>query len=254
MGLYYGRPGDNTFETLMAQMPDQEFGNLTRSTIPLLSWWQDVADNWKTLAPLGLGAYADGDLCLEYPVPSLGRAKASFTDAMFIAPSASAAFEAKSTEPRYETVAEWLAKGGDNRQRVLQHWLDFIQPWAGEIDQERVSQCVYQMVHRTASVCSLAQGKTRHVVYQYFAIEGAPPSRFDYRQDLADLAQALSAGEHLRFWLLTVPTKRTERWEVVTQQVKNAEDMSERAELVRAAILGGALFEFGQAAVEQVSV
>lgn len=50
---------------------------------------------------------------------------------------------------------------------------------------------------------------------------------------------------------MIVPTQRTPLWETTAAHIKDAQ-VSDRADVVRAAIASGGLFEFGEAGLEEV--
>jgi hypothetical protein len=70
--LYLDRIHVDDWDSLIALMPDKEFRNLTRSTVPLLAYWMQ-----QELDP-------GSEYHFEYTVPSLGRARASHTDLVIL--------------------------------------------------------------------------------------------------------------------------------------------------------------------------
>ena len=88
---------------------------------------------------------------------------------MIVASSAVVAIEAKFTEPRTETVGAWLGDPPEaNRSEVLEGWLHLIRNASGtSLRAAHVMDLPYQLIHRTASVCSVS-GPVRAVVYQVF--------------------------------------------------------------------------------------
>ena len=245
MTLHFGRPEPLDFETLVCETPDREFNNLTRSTVPLLAYWKSHDDRLEKIChQLGLHAPPDDmRLCFEYPVSSVGRAKASFTDIMAVSQSLCVAIEGKSTEGNYDSVKKWLGKGGDSRPPVLKHWLQLIANRTGipipPIDFSRFDDVTYQMIHRTASACSLNKPRTV-VVYQVFDINGKLP---DYKRKLTELASAIGAAGKIDILLNIIKSTPTKEFKIVEGKIKNLK-MDETAQFVRAAILDGSLFEF----------
>jgi hypothetical protein len=241
------------FETLIDQIPDTEFRNLTRSTIPLLCYWREVE---PVLSRFIARIFRDsrcpsGDLCFEYPVKSLGRSKPSFTDIMYLADQMALGVEGKSTEPRYDTVGTWLGKGRKHRHReeVLYHWLDLIRRRTGTVVSEMVPECVYQMVHRTASVCSTDRKKCA-VLYQVFSVKS---HGVDYRGDLSHLAKAIGAEGKLAIWLHEVEVKTTDWFAATRQRLRRATCQSDRVCIVRSAILDARLFAFAEKGLHRIS-
>ncbi|MFZ0229237.1 MAG: hypothetical protein WAL41_20345, partial [Mycobacterium sp.] len=200
MNVCYGSQNLD-FESLLQVYPDREFENLTRSTIPLLSYWADPVIRLAHLCKaLGVNDNGQGSFCFEYPVKSLGRNKASFTDAMYISTQVAIAIEAKSTEPQYDTVEKWLKRGNDvsHRREVARHWLEIIEKRTGS----RIDDCVsdpliYQMVHRLASLCSI-DSSCHVLVYQIFEFEGHTA---DYVHALTELSRALDQGHRIKMYV-----------------------------------------------------
>ena len=251
MALFYGKPEAYTFADIVQQVPDSEFNNLTRSTIPLLSYWnnpeeviQHILEEIAPYTPMS-------KLCVEYPVSSGGGiGKASMTDIMFISDPISIAIEGKWNEPRYKTVGSWLDKGNrQNREMVLQGWINHIQPNSNNpLENDTFANAVYQMVHRTASVCSLGKhSKQVAVIYQIFGL--ADEHVVDYKQDLIDFVKMISPQPQLRFWLHTVKMDLLPRYNQLQDEFEasnnvDEEDLEERASLIREAIMEGVLFDF----------
>lgn len=116
MEIHYGRPQGLDFELLLRQMPDREFRNLTRSTIPLLFYWSDIELALDKLCRgRGVESRPFQRLCFGFPVKSAGRNKPSYTDVMCLSDEVVIGIEGKSTEPMYEAVEKWL-KAGTNPQ------------------------------------------------------------------------------------------------------------------------------------------
>jgi hypothetical protein len=187
MRLHFGQPGPVDFQTVVFQFPQADFQNLTRSTIPLLCYWRNTEEVLSRLLKVVFGKEGtlSGDLCFEYPVKSAGRNMPSFTDVMYVTEDLALGIEGKSTEPMYETVEKWLQAGQkpENRRCVLKHWLSLIRQRTGMVKEKEILGCVYQMVHRTASVCSLSR-KDCAVVYQIFH---AGDHSIEYQEYLARL-------------------------------------------------------------------
>ena len=155
---------------MFSSHPDNEFKNLTRSTLPLLAYWKDEA---AVLALIGsaceINDLVTASVTDEFPTPSAtSRDKASFTDVMVVSRSTAVAIEGKWTEPRYETVSDWLSRGDQsNRNKVLAHWLTLIRHRATNLKETGVADVPYQMIHRTASACAFVD-KRPVVLYQIF--------------------------------------------------------------------------------------
>ena len=246
MNLFFGRPHALDFEFLLRQMPDAEFGNLTRSTVPLLAFWSDPGRVAGALARLGIEPNPADKLCFEYPVKSLGRNRASFTDVMYLSEQVALGVEGKSTEPMYETVAEWLTSRGvsENRRDVLDHWLGLIHGPGRQFDREAVGGAVYQMLHRVASICSVAASRNV-LLYQIFGRDRADLSRKEgeYSARLEHLARAVDATGRVEVWLQTLLLNPTEAYRK-TQLRLDRSDRKLRPAIVREALLRGGMFAF----------
>jgi hypothetical protein len=258
MEIYYGRPHPLEFDFLVRQMPSDEFKNLTRSTIPLLAYWGDEGLVAGVLRGLKIEQRSDDKLCFEYPVKSAGGNTPSYTDVMYLSgpmetgnvgmpmPTGyrvAVAVEGKATEPMYETVAEWLQVGDpQNRMRVLRHWIEAIRSRTGRMEEDRLGAVVYQMLHRTASVCS--EGRDRRVVlYQVFGADQASlaDKRDAYEAGLRRLAEEVGTG--VEFWLQAIPMRETDLYRRTLVRLGRCDDR-QRPHVVRQALLRGGLFEF----------
>jgi Domain of unknown function (DUF6946) len=244
MYLHYGKPEPVELEVLIHQMPEGEFRNLTRSTIPLLSYWRQSKRRLTELCLrlFGPSCPLGGDLCFEYPVKSVGRAKPSFSDLMYLTVGYAFAVEGKSTEPLSGTVRQWLINQGASasRQQVLNHWLSLIRQKTEVIDEPQIQDVVYQMLHRTASVCSTGRQQIA-VVYQMFDVG---ESHGAYEAELVKLARAIGSEGKIGIVLQRIPTARTEFYRQTEDKVKGA-DQERRPLIIRDAVFGGRLFEFG---------
>lgn len=258
--MHFGRPDAMEFEALVQAYSDHDLAKITRSTVPLLDYWRKPDVRLEALgAALGTPLVPDAQLRFEYPVPSVGRAKASYTDLMVLADGVTVAVEAKWTEPRYDTVGEWLAKGDDPgfREEVRRHWLGLISPHSrlGErVVEADVSGCVYQALHRIASACSTQRSGGRvDVVYQVFRLRRVR-SRPHYEQDLRDLARAIRPSASLRLCVQRVTLSPRETYREAEEICKGLRRSDERAAAARSALLNGPLFDFGEQPVAPVQV
>lgn len=244
--LAIGEPLDvNAYRDLIESIPDSEFASATRSTIPLLDYWRPHEERLQDLLPQLRLPFDpnDGELRFEYPVRSpSGRGKASFTDLMYVARESALALEGKWTEPDYESVSSWRRRGGEsaNKAAVLAGWLSLIAPHSEGIDMTDVEGCVYQMVHRTASVCSLKKSNLR-VCYQVFHVPGET-HRASYEDRLRQLVQAIRPKAHLQVWLMNVEMRKTDAWTALEAAL-----VHERPELARELLTKQRLFEFERA-------
>jgi len=181
------------------------------------------------------------DLHLEFTVnPPKGRGIASHTDLMAISSSGTLAIEAKWTEPRYETVGEWIKSG--NRELVLRGWLDLLQPHSQRLLKPiDFSGTVYQMVHRAASACYGSEDP--NLAYLHFIPDpsGQGAISVQYESDLQYLYNLLGNPTKFGFYLIEVEIKPTTEYDRIKSLPKAS---SETAYTIRAALENGPLFEF----------
>ena len=246
-----GTPTTNNRKMVLWGMGDGEFMNLTRSTLPVLSYWLDDPTRLATLCgELGLSENPNARICFEYPVGSGASGKPSFTDAMVLGENWVIAVEGKWHEPGYETVAKWREKGKDpdHRQSVVDRWADHIKPFSslsGTAWDPIWDECVYQMLHRTASACAVAtetRAERVRVVYQTFK-----PSKesVDYAGELKKLWEVIQPDERLELWLQVVPLKDhpTAQYQRETSKLL-ALAKDKKPKFVRDVIEKGGLFSF----------
>jgi hypothetical protein len=230
-----------SFEALVRAVPEASFKSPARSTVPLLDFWRNPADRLEQFGPaVHSTPLLSATLSFEYPVAvRRGRGKASYTDLMITSESTAIAVEAKFTEPRYENVRDWLGTtSSENRRDVLAGWLDCISGIAAKpVEVAEVSNIPYQLIHRTASVCSLVR-RERIVVYQLFGASDLDV----YRRDLTALHTLVSTAA-IRFVIVACPFKKSVRY----VELEAAWHRGERHDLsgrVRQALLDGPLFTF----------
>jgi hypothetical protein len=241
MDCFYGSQSSQSFVTILHQMCDSEFLKLTRSTVPSLHYWREPQSSLAhLLEAIGLGADAEGTLCFEYPVPSVGRNKPSFSDLMYISMHGSIAFEAKSTEPLGETCQQWLEKKNHsaNAISVLQHWLALIERVTGRASADEVHDLPYQMIHRLASLCSVDSSR-RILIYQHHRVD---LKAVDFSVPLSKLVHALAAQRRIKIWLHLIDLERTDTYLEVEKSLAHLSP-NEIAMRVRRAILDGRLFQ-----------
>lgn len=80
---------------MLDRYPDREFKNLTRSTLPLVTWWKDEALALSVIgSACGFDDLGTARVCFEFPTASAGpRDKASYTDVMVESASTAIAIE-----------------------------------------------------------------------------------------------------------------------------------------------------------------
>jgi hypothetical protein len=219
----------------------RRFVNLTRSTVPFLHYWREPETALaRVFHGIGLSADANGSLCFECPVSSVGTNKPSFSDLMYTSTEVSIAFEAKSTEPLGETTKQWLAKrkNSANATRVLHHWLTLIKRVTGRARVDEIHDLPYQMIHRVASLCSLNSSR-RALVYQHHRLG---LNLADFSVPLTQLAESIGAPGQIQIWLHLIDLQRTTTYLEVEQSLKglSSVDMALR---IRSAIFANKLFD-----------
>jgi hypothetical protein len=237
------------FEYLVKLLPPKAVACPLRSTLPLVDFWRTPESRLAQLsAAIGVALLPPIELCFEFPVPvQRGRGKSSFTDLMIISASAAVAIEAKLTEPRYQTADDGLRDPpGPNRSEVLEGWLDLIRDATGtSLNVNDVRDLPYQLIHRTASVCSVLR-PVRAVVYQVFG-EGPPDY---YVNKLSVLWRLLGRSAAISFHVLRCPLNFLPTHEDLVKQWKQRNHPV--GDAFRTALLTGTLFSFGEPASQSL--
>ncbi len=193
---------------------ESEFMSPTRSTVPMLSLLRHDYDLFSTILRR-LGMSDQSDIHLEYTVKSpQGKGTPSHTDVFVRDGNNTLAIEAKWTEPRYITVEEWLkpeessptTEMTNNREQVMQGWLQLFEPFAGRkpLHREDFFPAVYQMVHRAASAC--ASSSSPRLAYFVFkpSLDTRSADVEIIRQDLNLLHQLLGSPATFPFYLIEI--------------------------------------------------
>jgi hypothetical protein len=195
------------FDVLVAQPFDLK--SPFRSTVPLLAYWSNPTGRLSDLTEtIGFSVSQDATLTFEYTVlPTKGQGKASHTDLMIRAPSLAVAVEAKYTEPDYDLVSSWLSDHpSSNRKLVLGSWLDMINSAIGcNLSIQQVNGITYQLIHRTASVCSI-HATERAIIYHCFDLGDG----HRYESQLRELACLIAAPEMLWFFLFATMISKSQ--------------------------------------------
>jgi hypothetical protein len=201
------------YPSLIGAYSDPDLASPSRSTVPLLAYWRTLGDALADFATLlHVDLQAPVHLAFEYTVPvQRGRGTASQTDLMLLTKQQAIAIEAKYTEPEYPTVESWLGpQATDNRQTVLTGWLDLIGRATGVfLNAAEVRACTYQLIHRTASACSVV-ADTRSVVYHCFDLPAGMAQYYHYQ--LAQLKRLLNNPKDLTFYLIVTRLKKSQQY------------------------------------------
>jgi hypothetical protein len=253
MQLQFDKTPVNDFCELVNQYPIGELRKPTRSTVPLLSFWRDTNVHFAWLLKNWNYAPAAGDkACFEFTVSSArSDNRPSHTDLMFISETLAVAVEGKWSEPRYPEVKDWLNESKySNTHKVLEHWLGLIGRKTNQsLPSPSFGGIVYQMLHRTASVCSLPAPAV-HVVYHCFGLDHKKAK--SYAADLSALNSLLGKPANLRFFLLTTPLSKTEMFYLLEEEVgdlRRVDEADAAEEKVRTRLKQGGLFEFGDSKI-----
>lgn len=244
MNLFYKGQQLSSIDEALGCYPQDEFASPTRSTVALVSLLKHGESLWNRITE-SLGTADDScEVHLEYQVKSpRGRGKPSHTDIMLIQGNRSVAIECKWTEPRYETVANWLTQGESpaNRREVMSGWLSLLQPYAhNKLQLDQFSEAVYQTVHRAASAC--VAGRIPALAYiQFRPLPNGAEVHSTLRGDLDHLYTLLGAPEQFPSWRVEVTLKPTEGFEHIRNLTKG---LPATAQAVRKALCDGALFKF----------
>jgi hypothetical protein len=198
---------------------------------------------------IGIERIDSAKLFFEFPVHvRRGRGKPSFTDLLILGENVAIAVEAKFTEPPYQDVRSWLGPTPtSNRIAVLEGWLELLRKvTACRMERADVLNLPYQLIHRTASACSLADVRRRIVVYQTF---GRATSSH-YIEALSAVSNLVGGDSSLAFRLVTCPFQPSLEWTVLKARWESRE--SGLAEPIRRALLRDSLFSFASLTRENV--
>jgi hypothetical protein len=235
---------------LAASLSDAEARSPHRSTLPLLDYWRNPERALASLVPV-IGAARPVRLEFEHQTQASGMGKGSHTDLMVTTASVAAAFEAKSTESRYQTVSRWLRgkNGGPasaNRTAVLDGWIRLISQATGvPIQVANIESLPYQLIHRAAAACAM---RASHRVLAYHIFGDLKPH---YRQDLKAFATVAGRTSSLSLWLCHTPfSSHPAHQKLADQWSRGERDLSAP---VRAALLTGPLFEFAETSCTRVT-
>lgn len=241
MKVYWESAEAEDFSSLLHLIPDSVFHSPRRSVVPLVDFFRVPRRGLASLAQvIHTDLASAAELRFEYAVPvQRGVGNPSYTDLLVQAPCVSVAIEAKYTEPRYETVGQWLGTPRKpNRQAVLAGWISLIALGSGaELDVEELLNLPYQLIHRTASACyTSASGK--RLVYMIFG----PDHSDHYVDDVRALDRLLGPRAQVGMDVVSIPMTGNSRFARLTA----AWDAGERqlAAEVRSALNKGPLFSF----------
>lgn len=249
--ISYKRRAISDVAALVNAYGNSELASPLRSTVPLLAYWADPMQRLVAFdAALGIDDLDAPEFAFEYTVPvQAGTGKESHTDLMLRSQPRSLAIEGKYTEPKYQTVRDWLGPvPSTNRTLVLGGWLDLINQATGSaLEVNDILDCTYQLVHRTASVCESGSEKLT-VVYQCFDHE---EGMLDHHlNQLGCLSRLIGRSERISFHLFAVSFEKTPEYQALQDAwTAGNRDLSTK---IRAGLLSRCLLEFGHSSVIRV--
>ena len=118
--------------------------------------------------------------------------------------------EGKWTEPMYDAVEKWIRRGRDqaNRKAVLNGWIGLLKKrLKGQLVPADFNRVIYQMLHRAASVASLAD--CTKAAMAYFLFKSESPVRCactadDIYKELRRLWDVLGKPSELPFYVVEI--------------------------------------------------
>ena len=188
MEYIYGNPGIEWKQVASIFAAHDSVHSEQTSSLPLVQFWQPKESELSQEAQVlirdcGLepSVLDSAQFCFEYPVSVQcgGRGKASMTDLMIITDNYAIALEAKWKEcgNAYPPISKWLETNNadirNNREKVLEGWIKYINDYLDNSINEQIdkSKIPYQMLHRIASACAVANKCNKAkaiVIYQLF--------------------------------------------------------------------------------------
>ncbi len=241
VNLKWGGGEPATFAELLQLVPASALDSPRRSLVPLLDFWRRPDERLAELEEiLGFNLGPITDVVFEYAVAARGgRGKSSFTDVMVKGPAAAVAIEAKYTEPAYESVRGWVKDPAEpNRIAVLSGWLELINRACGiRLTAEQVLDVPYQLIHRSASVCSIDVAR-RLVLYLLF--EDADKSK--YNTGIPAFSRLLLESTSVEFAIITCKVRKTPMLASLQEEWNNG--VRRMGHQVKNALATGQLYEF----------
>jgi len=248
MKMHLNKPTGLKYSELVHSVPDNEFKNLTRSTVPSLAYWKSPQRRDELMnIILGENNYGNADLCFEYSVPSYGSNRPSYTDLMLISPNGVVAIEVKHTEPRYESVTHWLGENPtQNKQNVLSHWLSILQPHCEHLlTPDNVGDIPYQMLHRVASGCYVGDEHRQSITILYQVFDGENSHYADYVEDLASFRVALQLNPEVKLAITRIDTELSAAGEALSIELDDMDELH-RAHAIRLTLINNDIYVLGE--------
>lgn len=249
--ITYKRRAIPDYRALVNAYSDEDLASPFRSTVPLLAYWADPTLRLSEFtAALQIDEVAVSELAFEYMVPvEAGTGKESHTDLMLRSQPRTVAIEAKYTEPKYQTVRDWLGPAASaNRTLVLGGWLSLIKQATGSaLEVPDVLDCTYQLVHRTASAC---QPGSREQSVVYLCFDHTDRLLDHHLDQLSCLSHLIRRPERISFCLFAVGLKKTPEYQALQDAwTAGCRDLSAE---VKDGLISRALLEFGVPIVRRI--
>jgi hypothetical protein len=232
-------------EALLA-VPNQKLKTLTQSSIPLMSYWRDEKPIIERLFDYFEMGPVDYELFFEYAVPSMTpQDPPASADLMLVSNELAVAFEANWQDFRQETVTEWIAQGDrSHRKKVVQHWVDMIQPVSNrKLQLDEFGDVVYSLLQSTATVCSIPAEKRAVNVLMF--VEGriayAPK---EYLNRFALLSRIIQSTSRLDFKMdLPIHISPNRHYHRLSRKLEKV-GFKKAPDLIRGELIKHSLFKF----------
>lgn len=239
MKYFIGNPVGITMDQVIDLGNNEHFSKLTCSIIPTIDYWKNI--NNKILTEIFPGNY---NICFEYPVKSITKAKASYTDIMLISEKSNIAIESKWNE----NIGYYCKnQKSDRKNEVQQHWINIISKYIGKsLSVEQFGEIEYQLLHRVASACSLNK-ENCIVIYQIFYVEELKKS---FINEIDKLKSILDSNK-IKFYLNSVKVNFTETYKSLRIEI-NALSKIDRIEKIKNVIKQNDLFVFSDEELKQL--
>ena len=234
-----GKQPKKSFADIIDNASNDHLSRLTCSMVPTFDYWRSLSN--KVLTDI---MKSTCNICFEYPVESIPRGKNSFTDVMLISDDTVVAVESKWTE---STSVYCKDHTSTRRIELMNHWLDMIKPFTetnlSVIDLDDIE---YQLLHRTASACSLNKANT-NVVYQLF-YEGNLNLAFHY--EILKLKNLLSPTT-INFYINTVEITPNSFHNALSSRILNL-SLEDKAKEIKKALKQYPLFTFKKETINKI--
>jgi len=218
---------------------NEHFSKLTCSIIPTIDYWKNL--NNRVLTDIAVNDY---NICFEYPVKSILKAKSSYTDIMLISDNLNIAIESKWNEKIGNYCKNHKAKQKD---QVQQHWIDIISKYIKkDLDLEQFQNIEYQLLHRVASACSLKKDNCI-VVYQIFYDNKLSES---FKKEIQKIISILDSPK-IKFYVNSLKIEYKNTYINLQKEIQGT-DKKERIIKIKNAIKKHFLFDFKEESIVQV--